>query len=133
MGRLAAHPVGVGVTRQLDNVLSTIRDMAEAGAPLRLSAAGTKLLQDHLAQQDEVAARLAKDAVRLAQENQRLQQTNARMKKVEEAAWEIVYASDQCLGHRNCGHSMKPWQHMRAALTTPTEPPTEGNHGGHHA
>lgn len=28
----------------------------------------------------------------------------------------IIYASDQCQGHRACGHSMEPWINARALL-----------------
>jgi hypothetical protein len=28
----------------------------------------------------------------------------------------IIWASDQCAGHRQCGHSMEPWQRARALL-----------------
>ena len=28
----------------------------------------------------------------------------------------IIYASDQCAGHRQCRHSMEPWQRARALL-----------------
>lgn len=28
----------------------------------------------------------------------------------------IIFASDQCKGHRDCGHSMEPWQRARALL-----------------
>ena len=29
---------------------------------------------------------------------------------------EIIYASDGCLGHRGCAHSMEPWQRARKLL-----------------
>lgn len=29
---------------------------------------------------------------------------------------EIIYASDWCMGHRECAHSMEPWQRARALL-----------------
>lgn len=29
---------------------------------------------------------------------------------------EIIYASDGCVGHRECAHSMEPWQRARALL-----------------
>ena len=28
----------------------------------------------------------------------------------------IIFASDGCQGHRNCAHSMEPWQRARALL-----------------
>lgn len=28
----------------------------------------------------------------------------------------IIHASDQCRGHRQCGHSMEPWAAARALL-----------------
>src|SRR3990167_3605660 len=28
----------------------------------------------------------------------------------------IIWASDRCVGHRNCLHSMEPWQRARALL-----------------
>lgn len=28
----------------------------------------------------------------------------------------ILYASDGCMGHRDCAHSMEPWQRARALL-----------------
>lgn len=28
----------------------------------------------------------------------------------------IIYASDGCVGHRQCAHSMEPWQRARALL-----------------
>jgi hypothetical protein len=29
----------------------------------------------------------------------------------------IIYASDGCVGHRDCNHSMLPWQRARAILS----------------
>jgi len=29
---------------------------------------------------------------------------------------DIIYASDGCAGHRNCAHSMEPWQRARKLL-----------------
>lgn len=29
---------------------------------------------------------------------------------------EIIYASDGCVGHRQCAHSMEPWQRARKLL-----------------
>lgn len=29
---------------------------------------------------------------------------------------DIIYASDLCQGHRDCAHSMEPWQRARALL-----------------
>lgn len=28
----------------------------------------------------------------------------------------IIFASDQCVGHKHCGHSMEPWQRARDLL-----------------
>lgn len=30
--------------------------------------------------------------------------------------WAIIYASDGCVGHRHCAHSMEPWQRARDLL-----------------
>lgn len=30
--------------------------------------------------------------------------------------WAILYASDGCIGHRGCAHSMEPWQRARDLL-----------------
>lgn len=32
---------------------------------------------------------------------------------LEAAVLAILYASDQCVGHRDCGHSMDPWKNAR--------------------
>lgn len=36
--------------------------------------------------------------------------------RAAEALRAIIYASDQCMGHRACNHDMTPWQEARAAL-----------------
>lgn len=40
-------------------------------------------------------------------------------------AWEvmcqIVYASDGCVGHRGCAHSMEPWKRARALMMAEDE------------
>jgi hypothetical protein len=38
----------------------------------------------------------------------------------------LVYASDRCMGHRGCGHSMEPWGKARAFLATPSPQPPSG-------
>ena len=43
----------------------------------------------------------------------------ATAREVVEALQKIIYASDQCYGHRDCGHSMEPWQRARALLARP--------------
>ncbi len=42
----------------------------------------------------------------------------AHLEVIERAAQAVIYASDQCRGHRDCGHSMEPWQALRAATLT---------------
>jgi hypothetical protein len=39
-----------------------------------------------------------------------------RTEALEQALTAIIYASDQCQGHRGCGHSMEPWQNARKLL-----------------
>lgn len=39
----------------------------------------------------------------------------ARITALEAALTEIIYVSDNC-GHRNCYHSMEPWQRARRLL-----------------
>jgi hypothetical protein len=39
-----------------------------------------------------------------------------RADAAERALEAIIYASDQCRGHRDCGHSMEPWERARAIL-----------------
>ena len=49
----------------------------------------------------------------------------------QEALEAILYVSDQCQGHANCGHSMEPWKRARELLaisprlTTETFDPSE--------
>jgi len=44
------------------------------------------------------------------------QQMKQERDELLEALRAIIYASDQCQGHRDCGHSMEPWQQARALL-----------------
>ena len=39
-----------------------------------------------------------------------------RVAALEGALEAIIYASDQCQGHRDCGHSMDPWKTARELL-----------------
>lgn len=39
-----------------------------------------------------------------------------RAEIAEDIVRRIVYASDLCMGHRSCGHSMQPWQDARALI-----------------
>jgi hypothetical protein len=40
----------------------------------------------------------------------------------------IIFASDGCVGHRECGHTMEPWQRARALLKGKWEAESEGEH-----
>ena len=41
---------------------------------------------------------------------------HAKAPEMLEALEAIIYASDQCQGHRSCNHSLEPWQRARALL-----------------
>jgi len=41
---------------------------------------------------------------------------STREAELERILTAIIYASDQCQGHRSCGHSMQPWRDARALL-----------------
>ena len=43
-------------------------------------------------------------------------QLRERVAALEGALVAIIYASDQCVGHRDCGHSMEPWTTARELL-----------------
>lgn len=45
----------------------------------------------------------------------------ARITTLRDALLAILYASDQCVGHRACGHSMQPWKNARRLLGAETE------------
>ena len=45
-----------------------------------------------------------------------------------EALEAIIYASDQCQGHRSCNHSLEPWHRARALLAKVKGQPVEGCH-----
>jgi hypothetical protein len=49
-------------------------------------------------------------------------EAQARVAALEAALLAILYASDQCVGHRHCGHSMEPWKTARrlVALVEPS-------------
>ena len=40
----------------------------------------------------------------------------------------IIFASDGCIGHRQCAHSMEPWQRARALLQGKWEAAQDGRH-----
>lgn len=40
----------------------------------------------------------------------------------------IIYASDGCRGHRDCAHSMEPWQRARALLKGKWDAYENGEH-----
>lgn len=40
----------------------------------------------------------------------------ARVVELEAILTAIIYASDGCVGHRDCNHSVKPWKDARHAL-----------------
>lgn len=50
----------------------------------------------------------------ITQSYRQLYEANREMREALEA---IIYASDQCQGHRLCGHDMEPWKKARALLT----------------
>lgn len=55
---------------------------------------------------DEVMARFTDDSVRIL----------APLVEAVDILEAIIFASDGCVGHRNCAHSMEPWQRARALL-----------------
>lgn len=40
----------------------------------------------------------------------------AKLVEAVDILWAIIYASDGCVGHRNCAHSMEPWERARDLL-----------------
>ena len=40
----------------------------------------------------------------------------AQLAEAVEILEDIIWASDGCMGHRHCAHSMEPWQRARALL-----------------
>src|SRR5438105_4967920 len=55
---------------------------------------------------DQVRAELTDDSVRVL----------APLVEAVEILEAIIWASDGCVGHRDCAHSMEPWQWARALL-----------------
>ena len=55
---------------------------------------------------DDVMARLTDDSAKLI----------APLVEAVDILESIIWASDGCVGHRNCAHSMEPWQRARALL-----------------
>lgn len=55
---------------------------------------------------DQVRAELTYDSVRVL----------APLVEAVEILEAIIWASDGCVGHRDCAHTMEPWQRARALL-----------------
>lgn len=55
---------------------------------------------------DEVLARLTDDSARII----------GTLVEAVDILEEIIFASDGCIGHQHCAHSMEPWQRARALL-----------------
>ena len=87
-----------------------------------------ELLRQRLA--DEVARRetVERERDEISEESNLYQQSIKRHEAATEplraALAAIIHASDQCRGHRECGHSMEPWQRARTLLAA--EPQGDG-------
>lgn len=55
---------------------------------------------------DGVMARMSNDSAKIV----------ATLVEAVDILEAIIFASDGCQGHRNCAHSMEPWQRARALL-----------------
>jgi predicted trehalose synthase len=91
-----------------DQALETIARIANE---MRLSAkAGAPFVgQCTTAAIDGWAEQLEAVRVSLAQER-------GAWQRAVEIIRDIIYASDGCVGHRDCNHSIKPWKDARAFL-----------------
>lgn len=49
-----------------------------------------------------------------------IEQMPTREQQLERCLRDIIYASDGCVGHRECNHSIEPWKRARRLIGAPT-------------
>ena len=68
------------------------------------------------AERDDLQTKCSEAFDSEVQTEYRRQQAETKLARVTAALEAIIYASDNCQGHRNCNHSMEPWQNAQALL-----------------
>ncbi len=96
---------------EIDALRARLAQTTDDLATVRISAQNAELQRDGTRRRLAEVARELADAHGIAQAlERRYIEQQAHVAALTAALTAIIYASDQCVGHADCGHSMEPWR-----------------------